>query len=261
MQLANQVAIITGASEGIGEAIARRFVAEGARVALAARSVDKLQALAASLGRERALAVPTDVAEPAQVERLVARTVERFGGVNILVNNAGIGLYGPAYEMDWEHFRRMWEVNFFGAVRCTLAALPYLRQRRGVVVNISSVAGKIVLPYMAGYCATKFALNAFSTGLRMELARAGVRVVVVCPGRVRTEFHRSAYRDGSNLPGLFRRPEESGGIRAEKVAEVTLRALRWGQREVVVPWGLRLLVGFRNLFPAFTDSMIQRVVR
>ena len=261
MELSNKVAIITGASEGIGEAIARLFVEQGVRVALAARSEEKLKALAASLGAERALAVPTDVAEPAQVERLVARTVERFGGVDILVNNAGVGLYGLIEEMDWEHFRRMWEVNFFGAVRCTLAALPRLQERRGVVVNISSVAGKLALPYMGGYCATKFALNAFSTGLRVELARAGVRVVVVCPGRVRTQFHESAYRDGKNLPGVFRQRGQSGGIPPERVARAALRAVRWGRREVVVPWALWLAVGFRTLFPAFTDAMMRRFVR
>lgn len=260
MELANRVAIITGASEGIGEALARCFAAEGARVVLAARSEEKLRALAASLGEERALAVPTDVAEPAQVERLVARAVERFGGIDILVNNAGIGLYGLCQEMDWEHFRRMWEVNFFGAVKCTLAAFPHLCARGGMVVNISSVAGKIALPYMAGYCATKFALNAFSTGMRMDLARAGVRVVVVSPGRVKTQFHQSAYREGTSLPGVFQRRAYSG-ISPEQVAEATLRAVRRSRREVVVPWALRLLVGFRALFPAFTDRMLIRVFR
>lgn len=260
MQLTNRVAIITGASEGIGEALARLFAAEGARVALAARSEEKLRALAAALGEERALAVPTDVAQETEVQRLVTRTVEEFGGVDIVVNNAGIGLYARLPEMDWEHFRRMWEVNFFGAVRLTLAALPHLQQRRGVVVNISSIAGKIMVPYMTGYCATKFALNAFSAGLQMELGRAGVRVVVVCPGRVQTHFHQRAYRDGKNLPRVLER-RDYRGIAPEAVARATLRAVKRGRREAVVPWALRLLVGFRTLFPAFTDRVMQRVVR
>lgn len=260
MELSNKVAIITGASEGIGEALARLLVAEGARVVLAARSEEKLKALAASLGAEQAIAVPTDVAEPAQVERLVARTLERFGGVDILVNNAGLGLYGLVEEMDWDHFRRMWEVNFFGVARLTMAALPHLRQRGGAVVNISSVAGKLPLPYMAGYCATKFALNALSDGLRMELAPAGVRVVTVCPGRVRTQFHVNAFRGSGSLPSVFRRREESSGIPPERVARATLRALRWGQREVVVPWPLRLAVGFRWLFPGLMEAVLGRMV-
>lgn len=262
MQLANQVAIITGASSGIGEAITRCFAAAGARVVLAARSEEKLRGLAAELGAERALVVPTDVADSGQVERLVAHTVERFGGVDVLVNNAGIGLLGRLEETDWEHFRRMWEVNFFGLVRLTRAALPYLKKRKGVVVNISSVAGKLALPYMSGYCATKSALNAFSTGLRMDLAQAGVRVVVICPGRVRTRFHANVYREGENLPGVFRAEKRRyTGITAEEVARATLRAVRRNRREIVVPWTLRLLVGFRALFPAFTDHMLVRLFR
>lgn len=262
MQLANQVAIITGASSGIGEALARSLVQEGVRVVLAARSEEKLRALAAELGPERTLVVPTDVAEAAQVERLVARTVERFGGVDIVVNNAGIGLLGTLEETDWEHFRQMWEVNFFGALQLTRVALPHLKARGGMVVNISSVAGQLALPYMGGYCATKFALNAFSTSLRMELAASGVRVLVVCPGRVKTPFHARAYREGESLPGALRREHRRyQGITAEQVARATLRAMRGNRRLVVVPWVLRLVVGFRALFPALTDRVLVRVFR
>lgn len=262
MELANRVAIVTGASGGIGEAIARRLADAGARVALAARSEEKLRALATELGEERALAVPTDVADPAQCERLVARAVERFGGIDLLVNNAGIGLLGRLEDTDWEHFRQMWEVNFFGLLRLTRAALPYLKQRGGVVVNISSVAGKVALPYMGGYCATKFALMAFSNSLRMELAPVGVRVVVICPGRVKTRFHSNVYREGENLPGVFR-PDRRRyqGVSAEQVARATLRAVRGRRREVIVPWFLRLFVGFRALLPGFTDRMMALIFR
>jgi short-subunit dehydrogenase len=128
-----------------------------------------------------------------------------------------------------------------------------------MVVNISSVAGKLAIPYLTGYCASKFALNAFSTGLRMELAQAGVRVVVVCPGTVRTPFHQSAFR-GNRLPEVFAQ-RSRGGISAERVAAATLRAVVRGRREVVVPWRLRLAVGFRNLLPAFADGMLQRMLR
>ncbi|MFB3153948.1 MAG: SDR family oxidoreductase [Candidatus Acidiferrales bacterium] len=259
MKLSNQVAVITGASEGIGAAIARRFAGEGARVVLAARSEEKLKALAEELGSERALAVPTDVTDAEQVKRLMARTREHFGGLDILVNNAGVGLYASVAEMAWADFEQMWKVNFFGVVRCIREALPDLRERRGMVVNISSVAGKLAIPYLTGYCASKFALNAFSTGLRMELAQAGVRVVVVCPGTVRTPFHQSAFRS-NRLPEVFAQ-RSRGGISAERVAVATLRAVVRGRREVVVPWRLRLAVGFRNLLPAFADGILQRMLR
>ncbi len=259
MKLSNQVAVITGASEGIGAAIARRFAREGARVVLAARSEEKLKALAEELGSERALAVPTDVTDAEQVKRLMARTREHFGGLDILVNNAGVGLYASVAEMAWADFEQMWKVNFFGAVRCIREALPDLRERRGMVVNISSVAGKLAIPYLTGYCASKFALNALSTGLRMELTQAGVRVVVVCPGTVRTPFHQSAFRS-NRLPEVFAQ-RSRGGISAERVAAATLRAVVRGRREVVVPWRLRLAVGFRNLLPAFADGILQRMLR
>src|SRR3970040_924474 len=126
MNLANRVVIITGASSGIGEALARLFAAQGARLAPAARSEEKLRALAAARGEERALAVPTDVADPGQCERLVKRTVERFGGVDVLVNNAGLGLYGSLEETDWGHSREVWGGDFFGLLWLTRggAALP-----------------------------------------------------------------------------------------------------------------------------------------
>jgi len=260
MRLQDRVAIVTGASEGIGKAIAELFAREGARVVLAARSEDKLQALAARVGAERALAVPTDVADGAQVERLVERAVEQFGGVDIVVNSAGFGLYAPCHEMNWEHFRQMWEVNFFGAVRLALTALPHLRKRRGVVVNISSVAGKIPLPYMGAYCATKFALNTISSAMRMELKQAGVRVVTVLPGRVATQFHMAAYRDGQNLPGVFQR-RKSEGVPAEKVARVALNATLSGRREVVVPWRLRLAMAASALLPGLREYVLSRMVK
>ncbi len=260
MNLNDRVAIVTGASSGIGAALARQLSAAGVRVVLAARTADKLQALAAELAPAQALVVPTDVKDPAQVEHLVARTVEHFGGVDILVNNAGFGLYGLVEEYQWDHLRELWEVNFFAVVHLTQAALPHLRARRGAVVNISSVAGKVVLPYMTGYCASKFALNAFSDGLRMELARAGVRVITVCPGRVRTDFHRLAYRDGKNLPEVFQRRGDQG-VPAESVARATVLALRRNRREIIVPAKLYLVTGLRRLFPALTDRLVARVVR
>ncbi|MCI0402085.1 MAG: SDR family oxidoreductase [Acidobacteria bacterium] len=259
-ELENRVAIVTGASEGIGKAIAELFAREGAQVALAARSEDKLRELAARLGEERTLAVPTDVAVPEQAETLVRRAVERFGGLDILVNNAGFGLYAPCHEMNWEHFRQLWEVNFFAAVRLALLALPQLRKRRGAVVNISSVAGKIPLPYMGAYCASKFALNTISSAMRMELKQAGVRVVTVLPGRVATQFHIAAYRDGQNLPGIFQR-RKSEGVSAEKVARVTLDALLSGKREVVVPWRLRLAMAASAVMPGLREHVLSRMVK
>jgi short-subunit dehydrogenase len=162
--------------------------------------------------------------------------------------------------MNWEHFRHLWEVNFFAAVRLSLTALPHLRKRRGAIVNISSVAGKIPLPYMGAYCASKFALNTVSSSMRMELKQAGVRVVTVLPGRVATQFHIAAYRDGQNLPDVFQH-RKSKGVSADKVARVTLNALLSGKREVVVPWRLRLALAASALLPGLREHVLSRMVK
>lgn len=257
MKLVNRVAIITGASEGIGAALARRFVLEGARVALAARQEAKLQVLANELGEENALVVPTDVTDPNQVRRMVEQTVAHFGGVDILVNNAGMGVLAGMADISPASARRMWDVNFFGAIDCTQAALPHLKQRRGTVVNISSVAGKFTFPFLGSYCGTKAALNAVSNALRMELAGTGVRVLVVCPGFVDTPFMANTIQEGDGLPERLRKPPK--GITLDKVARVTVRGILRGKREIVVPAYYRLGYGFRNLFPRLVDGVLARM--
>lgn len=260
MHLQDQVAIITGASSGIGAEIARAFAAAGARLVLASRAEEALKGVVRTLGAgaRRALVVPTDVRERAQVQRLVERAVDQFGRIDILVNNAGVGLYAPYEQVAWEHFRDIWEVNFFGAACAMQEVVPIMkRQRSGTIVNISSVAGRIPLPYLASYCSTKFALNALSDGLRTELARDGIRLVVVSPGRVRTPFHSRAYYDGG---AEKYRGRIGGGIEARRVAKATLWAVVSGRREVVVPWWMRLAIGFRTLFPGFTDRLIRAVI-
>jgi len=260
MKLKDQVAVITGASSGIGAAIAQAFAAEGARLVLAARSEERLNVLARTLGPDssRVLVLPTDVRVPEQIRRLLERTVEKFGRVDVLVNSAGIGLYAPYDQVIWEHFRDLWEVNFFGAAYAMREVVPLMkRQGGGTIVNISSVAGRYPLPYLASYCATKFALNALSDGLRTELARDRIRIVVVCPGRVHTGFHERAYHDAGEI---VYRGNIGKGISAERVARATLRAVVRQQREVVVPAVLRLAVGFRILFPRWADWVTRTVI-
>jgi NADP-dependent 3-hydroxy acid dehydrogenase YdfG len=192
--LANKTAVVTGASSGIGEATARLLVKEGCNVVLAARREDRLNALAAELG-EGALAAPTDVTDPAACAALVAQTVERFGSLEILVNNAGLGLYGSVAEGDPEDWRKMFDVNVLGVLYTTRAAVrQMLRQGSGDVVFVSSLAGRRV-PRADGtvYAATKHAVNAIAEGLRMDVHDKGIRVINVEPGLVRTEFPESSH--------------------------------------------------------------------
>jgi NAD(P)-dependent dehydrogenase (short-subunit alcohol dehydrogenase family) len=254
-RLDGKVALVTGASMGIGEAIARRFAAEGARVALAARSVGKLEAVARALPTE-ALVVPADVSQPDQVRAMVARTIEYFGRLDILVNNAAVGMYASVAEMKPEQFEHLVATNYLGPVHAIQAAVPQMRkQGGGTIVNISSVAGKVAIPWMGAYCSSKFALNALSSSLRMELRTENIHVVIVCPGRVRTPFTKNAYKDFAT------RPLYPGGISADRVALAVLRAVLRRRREIVVPADNRLLGWIHGLFPGLVDRVMVMVLR
>ncbi len=170
----DRVVMITGASMGIGEAVARAFAGAGARVVLVARTIERLKSLAAGLGAERALALPADLAtlveQPAGAEQLVEAALERFGRLDILVNNAGVGMYATVAAMGRRQFASLFAVNVFAPVYLAQAAAPQMRkQGGGQIINIASVAGKVALPWTGAYCASKFALHAFTDTLRIEL--------------------------------------------------------------------------------------------
>jgi len=186
------VAVVTGASSGIGEAIAVDLARQGATVVATARRKDRLDALAASTPNIHAIAC--DVADADSVRAMVAETVERFGRIDVLVNNAGLGLTGYATQITLDEWQQMVDVNVMGVLNCTHIALSHLieaaKGARGVadIVNISSVAGRKALPGSSVYAATKFAVNAFSDGIRQELASKHVRVTVVAPGMTESEM-------------------------------------------------------------------------
>ncbi|MGH9658831.1 MAG: SDR family NAD(P)-dependent oxidoreductase, partial [Bryobacteraceae bacterium] len=233
-----------------------RLVArEGARLALSARSADKLQSLAASLG-PNAIPVPADMADPAAVRRMVEATVERFGRLDILINNAAVGIYGPTATMPPEQFERVVATNWLGPLHAIQSAVPHMRkQGGGQIINISSVAGKVAIPWMGIYCATKFALNALSDALRLELAGDRIQVISVCPGRIRTPFMQHAFRD----PRF--RPLPPVGISADRVARAVLRASLRGKREIVVPASNWMFVWFHGFFPRLTDALLSEYRR
>jgi len=220
--LAGKVAVVTGASSGIGEATARRLAKAGCNVALAARREDRLNALAAVLG-EGTFAAPTDVSDPAACAALVARTVERFGSLDILINNAGLGLYGSIAEGDPEDWRKMFDVNVLGVLYTTRAAVrQMLRQGSGDVLFVSSLAGRRV-PRADGtvYAATKHAVSAIAEGLRMDVHEKGIRVINVEPGLVRTEFPKSSHPSAQR----YYAKKEYTPLEAEDVARAVVYAL------------------------------------
>ena len=228
MTLAGKTAVVTGASSGIGEATVRLLAKGGCNVVLAARREDRLRDRAAELG-EAALAAPTDVTDPAACAELVARTVERFGSLEILVNNAGLGRYGSIVEGDPEDWRQMFDVNVLGVLYTTRAAVrQMLRQGAGAdVVFVSSLAGRRV-PRADGtvYAATKHAITAVAEGLRIDVHEKGIRVINVEPGLVRTEFPESSYPSAEE----YYAEKEYAPLEAGDVAAAIVYALDQPQR-------------------------------
>jgi NADP-dependent 3-hydroxy acid dehydrogenase YdfG len=212
MRLEGKVAFVTGASGGIGAAVARALAGEGARVALASRRGD-------DLGLEGALGLVCDVRDQAQLGEAVRATVDRFGRLDILVANAGVGAYGPFLELDPDHLDEMIEVNVKGTIYAVRAALPHLLESgEGDIVTLASEAGRRGLPYEAVYCASKFAQVGFTRALDHEMRERGLRCTNVCPGGVATQFAMGRGRT-PDMPGL------AGMMSAEDVADVVVFVL------------------------------------
>jgi short-subunit dehydrogenase len=257
MKLHNQVIVITGASSGFGEAIARRCAAAGAQVVLAARSGERLGALAAELGVGRALAVPCDVTSDDDVRRLAEATLACFGRVDVLVNNAGFGVLELLKDAPLADLEAMMDVNLYGAVRCTQAFLPgMLARRRGQIVAMASLAGLVATPNMGYYSMTKFALVAYARTLMLELTGSGVRCALLLPGVARTGFQTRA--------DIGRYPRSSRlvpWLQADDVARVVVRAIaRRREGEIVLPWQARPLVAVAGAFPGLARHIL-RIVR
>ena len=226
--LADQVAIVTGASSGIGEATARALAAEGAAVVLAARREERLHDLKEEIENNggQALVVSTDVTDRKAVEALIEQTKEAFGRIDILVNNAGLMPLSFVAKLHVEEWERMVDVNIKGVMYGVAAALPtMLEQESGHIVNVSSTAGRRIFPGAAVYCATKFAVTAFSEGLRQELsARHNIRVTCIEPGAVSTELPETI-TDEDLLEGLSKRFENMTRLESEDIAEAILYAV------------------------------------
>ncbi len=257
MKLRDRTAIVTGASTGIGWETARLLARAGANVVLASRNAEALDQVAQELQpyRGRSLAVPTDVTDGQAVEAMVSRAAEEFGSVDILVNNAGLGLYAYLAEGSMENVRRLFEVNVFGALNCIRAVTPYMKQqRRGQIINVSSVAGKIAAPYEGAYAATKFALTAISDAVRLELLDHGIKVITVYPGPIETPFRANALKEiePPSASRIVRR------IPPVRVAEAIVKAARDERPEVYVTWFDRVAVTLKGISPRFIDWGMRR---
>ncbi|MGA8492356.1 MAG: SDR family NAD(P)-dependent oxidoreductase [Terriglobales bacterium] len=260
MEVSGKVVVITGASMGIGEAIAKLFTDHGASVVLLSRDAERAEAARARVGHaERTLALACDVRNREEIDRVVGLTLHHYQRLDVWINNAGHGILGSVTNADMAAVRETFETNFFGAVEAMQAVIPVMKQQgSGAIINISSVAGHIPIPFHAVYSATKFAMNALGKGARIELKSAGINVLTVCPGYVRTEFGKNAIK-GTELKQV--RPARVRGITAERVARAVLQGYLKQKREVVVPWTMIPVIKLYQLFPGFVEWSMVRMAR
>lgn len=261
----SKVAVVTGGSSGLGRAIARALVDRGVRVVIAARGAEKLEATAAELRAQGGdvLAVPADITRQEAVDRLFAAAVERFGRLDMLVNNAGRSARGEAIATTAEEFAELMDLNLIALVRCTRAAMPHLLASQGHLVNIGSLAGKTAARYMGAYSATKHAVSAYSQQLRLELAPRGLHVLLVSPGPIaRDEPRIYAEEKVTSLPPSARKPgggAKVGLLKSDRLAEQILRACERRKPELVVPGRARLVFAISQLWPGLGDWIVKKM--
>lgn len=260
----DKVALVTGGSTGLGKEIALAFAGRGAKVVIAARGRQALEQAAAEIRRHDSdvLAVPTDVTVDEQVEALVAATLQQFGRLDVLVNNAGRSGRRAVLDVTPEELRQYMELNFYAAVRCTRAAAPHLLATRGHVVNIGSLASKVAPRYMGAYPASKFALAAYSQQLRLELGEQGLHVLLVCPGPLAHDARSYGVEHDPSLPASAARP--GGGAKTKlidprRLAEKIITACQRRRPELVVPAKARLLFALAQLWPSLGDYLLKKM--
>jgi short-subunit dehydrogenase len=260
MQLSGKVVVVTGASMGIGEAIAKMFADDGASVVLLSRDAERAEAARGRIGHtERTLALACDVRNREEVDRVLGLTLHHFQRIDVWINNAGHGILDSVTNVDMAACRETFETNFFGAVEAMQAVIPVMKQQgSGTIINVSSVAGHIALPFHAVYSATKFALNAIGKAARIELKSSGINVMTVCPGYVRTDFGANAIK-GKEPKEV--RPAQVRGITVERVAKAVLRGYLKQKREVVVPWIMHPVIKLYQLFPGLVEWSMVKMAR
>ena len=232
MKIKNKVIIVTGASAGIGRAAAILLSREGARVVLAARSADEIEKLAKEL--TGSLAVPTDMTREKDIDRLIDETVRQYGRIDVLINNAGQGIYGAVEKVGIEEYKKIFELNVIGPLRAMQKVIPLMRaQGGGMIVNVSSRVSKNYFPYLGAYASTKYALNALSLTARAELEKDNIVVSIVLPGMTATDFGKNAIKSDAAAQGMQARRREGmpEPDSAEFIAERIKSAIESGAAE------------------------------
>jgi len=250
----SKVVIITGASSGIGLALAHEYDKKDVKLVLAARNIEKLEQLAKELKSE-ILTVKTDVSIEQDCISLIDKTVERFGGIDILINNAGISMRSLLIDTEISVIKRLMDINFWGTVYCTKYALPYLLKSKGSVTAVSSIAGYKGLPGRVGYSSSKFAIHGFLDVLRTENLKTGLHVLLAAPGFTKSNIRNVALTGDGSAQGETPRDEDKM-MTSEEVAMHIVKAIEKRKRELILTTQGKLTVLLNKLFPKMIDKMV-----
>jgi len=251
----NKVVVITGASSGIGRALAKEFAAKGARLSLGARRTELLEELQSELCETEILIHKTDVSQEDECRLLIEETVKRFGQVDVLINNAGISMRALFEDVDLKVIRQLMDVNFYGTVYCSKYALPYLLQTKGSLVGVISIAGFVGLPGRTGYVASKFAIRGFLDTIRIENLKKGLHVLVAAPGFTASEVRKVALTNDGSQQGETPRNEDKM-MSAEECARHIVKAVEKRKRELILTFVEgKLTVFLGKFFPSLLDKL------
>jgi len=256
-----KVVVITGASSGIGKALAEKFAAEGFDLVLAARRINRLEELQKKLSNVEVLPVKTDVTSIEDCQNLIDKAIEKFGKINVLINNAGISMRASFEDLELDVLHKLMNVNYWGTVYCTKFALPHILKEKGSIVGVISTGGYIGLPGRTGYSGSKFAVRGFLDTVRIEYLRSGLHVLVAAPGFTASEIRKTALtKDGSQQGETPR--NENKMMSAERCASIMYRAIKHRRRKMIISfWDGKFVVLIAKLWAWLIDQVLYEVFK
>ena len=253
----DKIVVITGGSDGIGKALVAQFLALGAKVATCGRNENKLSLLATEFPSSNLFTAQVDVSKQEQSEAFIKQVVDNWGRIDVLINNAGISMRALVSEVSVQTLQNVMDINFWGTVYCTKAALPFIQQNKGVIVGVSSIAGYRGLPGRSGYSASKFALNGWLEALKTELYASGTHVMWVCPGFTTSNIRNAALDKNANAQGES--PMDEGSMMSsEECATHIIHAIEKRKRSLVLTFTGKRTVFMNKYFPAWADKLVHQ---
>ncbi len=251
----NKVVLITGATSGIGKALAIDFLSKGAKVAICSRNADTLLSFSTEINSNNLLTVQADVSNEEDCKKFIEKSMNAFHAIDILINNAGISMRAMFQEVDLSVLKQSMDINFWGTVYCTKYALPYILKSKGSILGISSIAGYKGLPCRTGYSSSKFAMQGFLESLRIELLKTGVNVMWVSPGFVSTNIRNTALNASGNAQSETPL-NENKLMSAEECASIILKGIEKRKRTIIMSTQGKLTVWINKFFPSFVDKQV-----